>query len=81
MPIIAVNLRHLIEARGVAVAKLARAAGVDRGTIARLMEGDTGEVPEPLLGTIEAVAYALGVRVTDLLDGESSPPVIPPRSS
>jgi transcriptional regulator with XRE-family HTH domain len=67
------NLARLRDARGWSQSALARRSGVSQSFISNL-EG--GRSTESLVGTVQALALALGVTVDDLLRVESP---VPPR--
>ncbi|MFI6294632.1 helix-turn-helix domain-containing protein [Nonomuraea sp. NPDC050790] len=69
--LLAANLRRLRRLRGLSSAELARRAGVGPATLS-LLERSQGN---PTLETVTSLAAALGVPVTDLIDGARRPPV------
>jgi transcriptional regulator with XRE-family HTH domain len=63
---IADALRHHRAAAGLTQEQLAHAAGISRNHL-QLLERGVGEIANPRLATIYALANALGVAVIDLL--------------
>jgi len=70
---LALDLRPLRLERGWTQQELARRSGVDQPTISRIENGHTRGVG---LGTIERLAYALGVSPLLLLEPAPPPPPV-----
>jgi len=60
-------LREEREHQGLSLTDLAERSGIDRATISKL---ETGKIPNPTVGTIRAVAAALGKRISWSLANE-----------
>ena len=62
---LSVQIKRLREARGWSQVELSRAARVDQGLLSRLEDG----IGNPSLKTLAAIAKALGVSLSELVDG------------
>jgi transcriptional regulator with XRE-family HTH domain len=71
--VIAANLRTLRKVRGMSQPDLAQQVGISPRTIARL---EAGQVADPSINHVRALARALGVTVDLLSEGELSPVTI-----
>lgn len=60
---VAAEVRRLLEERGMSGRALARATGIDQGSISRKLKGETSLD----LDDVQAIAAALDVRAVDLL--------------
>jgi DNA-binding phage protein len=65
--VIAANIRHLAEKRGIAIAHVADKAGIGRTTMWKLLDAGERGASDPRLSTIEAIAKALGVEAPELM--------------
>lgn len=63
------RIRQAREARGLTMSGLARAAGLSAGAVSRIERGERA----PGAATLQALAQALGVRASSLLDEAETP--------
>ena len=63
------NVRHFRETTKKTREELAVESGVSYGSLVKI---ELGQVPDPKVSTVEKLANALGVSVTDLLSSESN---------
>ena len=62
------KIRRYREEQGIALAELAKEAGISRSYLYQLESGESS----PTVGILKSIATKLGVRVSDLLDEENS---------
>lgn len=65
MTVLTYNIRRLMRERGMRQEDLAKATGIHRPNISRLL---TNPAANPQLSMIESIATALGVTVSDLFE-------------